>query len=166
MKKLLVLIIFFCSSSFLFSQNKKIVADVPLIQYELLQDKIKENKDVLLILNFWSTTCAPCVKELPDFIEINNKFSNKKNFKMLLVSLDRAKDKEKVIKFIENKNLTAEVVILDDIKRMNTWIPAFEERWEGNIPVTIIYKNSEKIHFNDGEMSKQTLEDIIEKNLN
>ncbi len=166
MKKLLVLIIFFCSSSFLFSQNKKIVADVPLIQYELLRDKIKENKDVLLILNFWSTTCAPCVKELPDFIEINNKFSNKKNFKMLLVSLDRAKDKEKVIKFIENKNLTAEVVILDDIKRMNTWIPAFEERWEGNIPVTIIYKNSEKIHFNDGEMSKQALEDIIEKNLN
>lgn len=166
MKKLLVLIIFFCSSSFLFSQNKKIVADVPLIQYELLRDKIKENKDVLLILNFWSTTCAPCVKELPDFIEINNKFSDKKNFKMLLVSLDRAKDKEKVIKFIENKNLTAEVVILDDVKRMNTWIPAFEERWEGNIPVTIIYKNSEKIHFNDGEMSKQALENIIEKNLN
>ena len=130
MKKLLVLIIFFCSSSFLFSQNKKITGDVPLIQYELLRDKIKENKDVLLVLNFWSTTCAPCVKELPDFMEINNKYSGKKNFKMLLVSLDRAKDKEKVMKFIENKNLTAEVVILDDIKRMNTWIPAFEEKWE------------------------------------
>ncbi|MXS72294.1 redoxin domain-containing protein [Flavobacteriaceae bacterium W22] len=166
MKKLLVLIIFFCSSSFLFSQNKKITGDVALIQYELLRDKIKENKNVLLVLNFWSTTCAPCVKELPDFMEINNKFSGKKNFKMLLVSLDRAKDKEKVVKFIENKNLTAEVVILDDIKRMNTWIPAFEEKWEGNIPVTIIYKHSEKIHFNDGEMSKQELESIIEKNLN
>lgn len=166
MKKLLVLIIFFCSSSFLFSQNKQIIGDVPLIQYELLRDKIKENKNVLLVLNFWSTTCAPCVKELPDFMEINNKFSGKKNFKMLLVSLDRAKDKEKVVKFIENKNLTAEVVILDDIKRMNTWIPAFEEKWEGNIPVTIIYKHSEKIHFNDGEMSKQELESIIEKNLN
>ncbi|SDM03718.1 hypothetical protein [Chryseobacterium taihuense] len=49
---------------------------------------------------------------------------------------------------------------------MNIWIPVFEERWEGNIPVTIIYKNSEKIHFNDGEMSKQALENIIEKNLN
>ncbi|WP_394363606.1 hypothetical protein [Chryseobacterium taihuense] len=34
---------------------------------------------------------------MPDFIEINNKFSDKKNFKMLLISLDRAKDKEKVI---------------------------------------------------------------------
>ncbi|WP_144283135.1 TlpA family protein disulfide reductase [Chryseobacterium echinoideorum] len=166
MKKLLVLIVLFCSGSFLISQNKKFISDVPLIQYELLQDKIKENKDVLLVLNFWSTTCAPCVKELPDFIEINNKFSGKKNFKMLLVSLDRAKDKEKVIRFIENKNLTAEVIILDDIKRMNTWIPAFEEKWEGNIPVTIIYKNSEKIHFNDGEMSKEELERIIEKNLN
>ncbi|OCK51532.1 thioredoxin [Chryseobacterium sp. CBo1] len=149
-------------------QNEKIVVvnDIPMIKYELLEQKIKEEKDVFLVLNFWSTTCAPCVKELPDFIEVNDKFKANPKFKMLLVSLDRAKDKERVIQFIKNKILTAEVVLLDDIKRMNTWIPKFEKNWDGNIPVTIFYKNGEKIHFNDGEMSKENLENIIVKNLN
>lgn len=136
-----------------------------MIKYEQLENKIKEEKDLLLVLNFWSTTCAPCVKELPDFMEVNKKFKNNPKYKMLLVSLDRAKDKDRVIEFIKKKNLTAEVVLLDDIKRMNTWIPRFEKKWEGNIPVTIFYKNGEKIHFNDGEMSKEDLENMINKNL-
>ncbi|HEX7870608.1 MAG TPA: TlpA disulfide reductase family protein [Chryseobacterium sp.] len=136
-----------------------------MIKYEQLENKIKEEKDVLLVLNFWSTTCAPCVKELPDFIEVNNKFKSNPKYKMLLVSLDRAKDKDRVIEFIKKKNLTAEVVLLDDIKRMNTWIPKFEKNWDGNIPVTIVYKNGEKVHFNDGEMSKMELENVITKNL-
>ena len=165
MKKILNLIVFILSVSLYFSQEKVIVNDIPMIKYEQLENKIKEEKNVLLVLNFWSTTCAPCVKELPDFMEVNGKFKDNPNFKMLLVSLDRAKDKERVIEFIQKKSLNAEVVLLDDIKRMNTWIPKFESKWDGNIPVTILYKNGEKIHFNDGEMRKSELEDIIEKNL-
>jgi len=84
---------------------------------------------------------------------------------MILVSLDRLVDKERVMKFIKAKKLTAEVILLDDIKRMNTWIPKFEKDWDGNIPVTIFYKNGEKVHFNDGEMSKEELESTITKNL-
>ena len=165
MKKILSLLILIFSLSFYYSQEQVIVNDIPTIKYELLDQKIKEEKDVLLVLNFWSTTCAPCVKELPDFMEVNNQFKGNPKFKMLLVSLDRAKDKEKVIQFIKNKNLTAEVILLDDIKRMNTWIPKFEKKWDGNIPVTIVYKNGEKVHFNDGEMTKTELENVITKNL-
>lgn len=106
------------------------------------------------------------MKELPDFMEVNEKFKGNPKYKMLLVSLDRVKDKERVIEFIKKKNLTAEVVLLDDIKRMNIWIPSFEKKWDGNIPVTIFYKNGEKVHFNDGEMSKEELENTIVKNLN
>ena len=84
---------------------------------------------------------------------------------MLLVSLDRPKDIERVKKFIKEKNLTAEVVILDDIKRMNTWIPRFEENWSGEIPVTIFYQNHQKIVFHNGEMSLNQLEEHVTKYL-
>jgi len=165
MKKILSFIILIFSMSFYFSQEQIIINDVPTIKYEVLEKKIQDEKDVLLVLNFWSTTCAPCVKELPDFMEVNNKYKSNPKFKMLLVSLDRPKDKERVIQFIKSKKLSAEVILLDDIKRMNTWIPQFEKNWDGNIPVTIIYKNSEKVHFNDGEMTKVELENVITKNL-
>lgn len=138
---------------------------VPSIKYEELEKRIQQDKDKFLVVNFWSTTCAPCVKELPHFMEMNNKYANNPKFKMILVSLDRLVDKERVIKFIKNKKLTAEVILLDDIKRMNTWIPKFENDWDGNIPVTIFYKNGEKVHFNDGEMRKEELENTITENL-
>lgn len=139
--------------------------EVSVLKYEDLENKIQQEKDKFLVVNFWATTCAPCVKELPHFMEINTQYAGNPKFKMILVSLDRLVDKERVLKFIKNKNLNAEVVLLDDIKRMNTWIPRFEKEWDGNIPVTIFYKNGEKVHFNDGEMSKEDLGKTITENL-
>lgn len=139
--------------------------EVSSMKYEDIEKRIQKENDKLLVVNFWATTCAPCVKELPHFMEINNKFRDNPKFKMILVSLDRLVDKERVLKFIKNKNLTAEVILLDDIKRMNTWIPRFEKDWDGNIPVTIFYKNGQKVYFNDGEMSKEDLEKTINNNL-
>ncbi|NIF05756.1 TlpA family protein disulfide reductase [Chryseobacterium sp. Tr-659] len=138
---------------------------VSVVKYEDLEKRIQQEKNKLLVVNFWSTTCGPCVKEMPYFMEVNHKNAGNPKFKMLLVSLDRLADKERVLKFMKNKSLTAEVVLLDDIKRMNTWIPKFEKDWDGNIPVTLFYKNGEKIHFNDGEMSKEELEKTIAENL-
>ncbi|MFP3591994.1 TlpA family protein disulfide reductase [Chryseobacterium sp. SIMBA_038] len=155
-------ILFLCLCFTIFKAQQ---TTVPSIKYEELEKRIQQEKDKFLVVNFWSTTCAPCVKELPHFMEVNNRYANNPKFKMILVSLDRLVDKERVIKFIKNKNLTAEVILLDDIKRMNTWIPKFEKDWDGNIPVTIFYKNGEKVHFNDGEMSKEELENTITKNL-
>lgn len=151
---------------FPFLMNAQIQNDVALIKYEDLEKRIAQEKDKLVVVNFWATTCAPCVKELPHFIEVNNKYSQNANFKMLLVSLDMTRDKQKVINFIKTKNLTAEVVILDDNKRMNTWIPKFQKDWEGEIPVTFFYKNGAKVFFNNGEMSLEELESAINKNYN
>ncbi|MET3034674.1 TlpA disulfide reductase family protein [Chryseobacterium sp. NRRL B-14859] len=139
--------------------------EISVMKYEELEKRIQKEKETFLVVNFWATTCAPCVKELPHFMEINDQYSGNPNFKMILVSLDRLVDKERVLKFIKNKNLTAEVILLDDIKRMNTWIPRFENNWDGNIPVTLFYKNGEKVYFNDGEMSKEELEKKISENL-
>ncbi|PTT42127.1 TlpA family protein disulfide reductase, partial [Chryseobacterium sp. HMWF028] len=36
---------------------------------------------------------------------------------------------------------------------------------DGNIPVTLFYKNGTKCYFNDGEMSKEDLEKTIKENL-
>lgn len=161
MKNLLKILFVFLFCSVCNAQQ----TDVSVLKYEELEKRIQEEKGKILVVNFWATTCAPCVKELPHFMEINNKYKGNATFKMIQVSLDRLVDKERVLKFIKNKDLTAEVVLLDDIKRMNTWIPRFEKEWDGNIPVTLFYKDGEKVDFNDGEMSKEDLEKTITENL-
>ncbi|WP_121486661.1 TlpA family protein disulfide reductase [Chryseobacterium sp. 7] len=161
MKNLIIILNVFMLCSVYKAQQ----TDISVVKYEDLEKRIEQEKDKLLVVNFWSTTCAPCVKELPHFMEVNAKYSEHQKYKMILVSLDRLADKERVLKFIKNKNLTAEVLLLDDIKRMNTWIPRFEKDWDGNIPVTLFYKNGAKFYFNDGEMSKEDLDKTIKENL-
>ena len=51
-----------------------------------------------LIINFWATWCPPCIKEIPDLLEIQEKFKEK--VKLVFISVDSSP--EKVIpKFIK-----------------------------------------------------------------
>lgn len=161
MKLWFLTFLLFFSSPLFNAQNQ----EIPVLKYEELENKIDNTAQQLLVVNFWSTTCAPCVKELPDFMIVNEKHKDHPDFKMLLVSLDRAKDMDRVKRFLSQKNISAEVVILDDIKRMNTWIPRFQEDWGGEIPVTIFYQNSKKIKFHNGEMSLDELQTAVNQYL-
>ena len=136
--------------------------EVKVIQYEELFKMIQQPSDQLIAVNFWATWCGPCVEEMPHFVEVNEKYKDNKNFKLLFVSMDRAKQLDKVKQFILDKGINAEVVLLDDNKRMNEWIPAIDKSWSGNIPVTAFYQNGEKVHFVGSEMNKSELETIIQ----
>ena len=136
--------------------------EVKVIKYEELFEMIKQPSDQLIAVNFWATWCGPCVEEMPHFVEVNEKYKDNKNFKLLLVSMDRAKQLDKVKQFMIDKGINAEVVLLDDNKRMNEWIPAIDKSWSGNIPVTAFYQKGDKVHFAGSEMNKTELETIIQ----
>ncbi len=39
-------------------------------------EKFMQQDDKLYVVNFWATWCVPCVKELPDFMKVNDEFEN------------------------------------------------------------------------------------------
>jgi thiol-disulfide isomerase/thioredoxin len=142
----------------LVSQNYREVATV---DFKTFEPWLKKQNDTTYVINFWATWCAPCVKELPDFEKINKKFESQK-FKMLLVSLDFARDKEKrLIPFLEKNQLRAEVVLLS-APNANVWIDIVDESWSGAIPATLIYKNNRKV-FHEGGYTFDELDQIISK---
>ena len=53
-----------------------------------------------LIINFWATWCPPCIKEIPDLLEIQEKFKDK--IKLVFISIDSSP--EKVIPNFIKKN--------------------------------------------------------------
>ncbi len=132
------------------------------VQYEELKAMLEQNDDVLYVVNFWATWCGPCVEELPEFMEVNAEYAKDPKFKMILVSLDNVKELEKTVQpFIAKHNIATDVYLLDDNKRMNVWIPAFDAAWSGSIPATAFYKNGKKLHFEENQLSKTALKNLI-----
>ncbi len=110
--------------------------------YDELAIYIKENNSKPLVINFWATWCAPCVKELPYFEKLN---LENPNVKVILVSLDFEKQVESKLKpFLKKKNYTSTPIYLAD-KEYNTWLPKIDKNWSGSIPATLIITQDKKV---------------------
>ncbi|MDX1629313.1 MAG: TlpA disulfide reductase family protein, partial [Fulvivirga sp.] len=107
-----------------------------IIKYAQLDQLINENSNQIRIFNFWATWCAPCIKELPYFEALPGQM-NGRNIDVKLISVDFIEELAKVNKFIERKNLTSEVLLLDEPDG-NTWIDKVNKNWSGAIPATYI----------------------------
>ena len=110
--------------------------------YDELNTYIKENNSKPLVVNFWATWCAPCVKELPYFEKLNQE---NPNVKVILVSLDFEKQVEnKLIPFLKKKKIISTSIYLAD-KDYNSWLPKIDKNWSGSIPATVIFNQDKKI---------------------
>lgn len=132
-----------------------------LIGFEKLIDT---QDDVLYVINFWATWCGPCVKELPDFMAVNEAMKDRKDFKMILISLDEKENwQSEVIPFATKNNLHVDIYLLDELRRMNYWIPRVDKKWMGSIPATVFYKNGKKLRFVEKQLHREELETIIKE---
>lgn len=75
------------------SQVQAAPAIVKSVTPQSLKAEIARNKGKVVVVNFWATWCAPCVKELPMLAQLQSK---NKNAVLLLVSADDPAQKAKV----------------------------------------------------------------------
>lgn len=104
--------------------------------FDALAPLLRAPEDALLVVNFWATWCAPCVKELPYFEELaaDNKDGR---VRVLLVNLDFRKQIERrLLPFLDSRKIRADVVVLDD-PDANSWIDRVDPSWGGAIPATL-----------------------------
>jgi len=81
----------------------------PKTNYKDLQDNpvfLKDFKGQKLLLNFWSTTCKPCIEEM-HALERAKPFLEKHNYKLLLVSNESIQEIER---FKSKTNLNLEYI--------------------------------------------------------
>jgi len=138
--------------------------EVPVYEgFESFKPLLQRDNDSTYVINFWATWCSPCVKEMPYFQKAHEKYSDDK-LHVVLVSLDFGRRaEERVKKFLQDKNLTPRVVILDD-PQSNSWINQVDSGWSGAIPATVIYNASER-SFYEKQFTKEELFSAIEQKL-
>ena len=111
--------LFFSNLSYSDNNNQQLlIKDPKKVETFLVKDindvekTISNAENKVLLLNFWATWCAPCIKEIPELIELKEKFKN--NIEVYFYSVD-FNVKKTVPKFLK-KNKIEGLLVLNDEK--------------------------------------------------
>jgi len=69
---------------------------------------IKNETKRIVLLNFFATWCPPCKAEIPNLINLENKYG--KDFEVISILLEKDKSNEEINEFIKDFNINYKVV--------------------------------------------------------
>ena len=164
--RLFILSVIFSLSSLTAFPQSWTLKDVDIYRsFDDFEHILDTQNDTTYLVNFWATWCAPCVKELPHFGDIQ-KLSKGKKLKVVLVSLDFERQFEsRLIPFLNKNKIASDVVVLLD-KKESTWIDKVDPEWSGAIPITLVYKGEKRNFYEKSFHSTDELKSILKPYLN
>ncbi len=95
LKRLMLLVLMIGAIAFASAHGQDAAIKAVPVTYDGLKQEILKHRGKVVILDFWATTCPPCIKSFPKFIEMQQKHGDK-GLVVISVSLDDAKDEERV----------------------------------------------------------------------
>ncbi|HAY33451.1 MAG TPA: hypothetical protein DCY06_04885 [Bacteroidetes bacterium] len=109
-----------------------------------LDKLISDNKDKVLLFNYWATWCKPCVEEFPDLMKLHKNYKDK-DFKLIFVSLDFGEDfKDEITAFLKKSGVDFDTYY-NNFNKDEELLNYVDKNWEGGIPGTFIYDKTGKL---------------------
>lgn len=126
------------------TRSEEILKEIPV--YETFSDLaplFQNESDTTYIVNFWATTCPPCLREMPYFAELERVYETDK-MRVILVSLDLKEHLNlRVLPYMKKHNIKPKVVLLAD-QNYSAWTDEIDTSWYGALPATLILSNERK----------------------
>lgn len=105
----------------------------------------------LRLINIWSTTCGPCIAEMPDLVMVNRNYQNRQ-FEFITISTDAEDQAGEALRFLELSHAalgrTAANAIEAEGRSTNNYIwaggeldalaEALDPEWQGPLPHTLL----------------------------
>ena len=91
----------------------------------------------LRLVNFWSTTCVPCLEEMPDLVEINRMY-RRRAFEMVTVAVNYPDEKADVEKLLKKFAVSSKNYLLAGTDKYKQ-LAAFDKDWDAALPYTVLF---------------------------
>ena len=98
-----------------FVRNPDLAPDFQLTGLDGQPVTLAGSKGKVILLNFWATWCGPCRAEIPDLVELQNKYKDRLQILGLVVDDD---DAEAIKKFVEKFRINYPVAVATDGLRL------------------------------------------------
>ena len=120
-----------------------------------------QHADHPLIISFWATYCAPCIKEIPYLQSTVLDYKNR-GVELILVSLDRQDHYPMGIgDFAKKSGYTSRIIWLDETDA-GYFCPKIDPHWKGGIPSSLFINNETRYRqFFDRQVTDRQVEQQI-----
>lgn len=100
-------------------------------------------KDKIYVFSFWATWCVPCIQELDEINERIEGWKSELNMDVIAVSTDDSRTQKRVKPLVNGKGWSYQILLdtNQDFKRHLSI---------ANIPYTIVVKNGQVVHVQNG----------------
>jgi peroxiredoxin len=136
--------------------NREVTVDV--IDEAVAKSLIANDTDKVRLINFWSTTCGPCIAEMPDLVETARRFQNRP-FELITISTDPADNAKQVLALLKAKQVATpkprEAAMKKENRTTNNYhvkdgaldavADAISKDWNGALPYTVLVAPGGKI---------------------
>jgi thiol-disulfide isomerase/thioredoxin len=135
-------------------------ATVPQLDVAGVHKAVAAEKGKPVVVNFWATWCAPCVKEFPDLVALARE---RKDVAVISISIDDESEHPEVDAFVAKQKPSFKVYIKAPGKD-EAFINGIDPKWSGSVPFTIVYDAAgKKATQIEGEQSRAQLEKALAK---
>ena len=151
---------------FLLSGNFDAHADdiLPMFSFPDANEKmhaISEWKSKTLVINFWATWCQPCLKEIPEFVQLQTQYTQK-NVQFIGIAIDEL---SAVTRYKNTVNLNYPVLISSEWDGFNLAQQLGNN--SNTVPYTVVVNSAGKIIFRyAGAVKKEDLMAVLDQKIN
>jgi thiol-disulfide isomerase/thioredoxin len=106
------------------------------LDLEGVKNLVANPTDKYRLVNVWATWCAPCIDELPNFVDINRMY-RRRNFEMVTLSLDDPEVRDKALETLTANHVSAKNYRFSGDDR-DALVNAIDKEWAGPAPYTVL----------------------------
>lgn len=119
-------------------------APLTLLRAPELEQRLEAERGQVVILNLWGTWCVPCLREIPDLMEVERRLSSR-GVRLIGLGMDEASQRDSLVLPFHRKHFPAFRSYLRNEPDMDTLVSVVDPAWNEILPTTYLIGRDGKV---------------------